>query len=139
MHDWGYFAEPEEKLDGRAVECARGKVVGGSSSINAMAYVRGHRADYERWAAAGLASWSYDKVLPYFKRGEAWEGGESGGGEVEPPPEPEDPCGGVTYEGECSSSREVTWCEGGEVKTMRCTGQKRCKLNQAAGYYDCLR
>ena len=77
LHDWGYFAEPEEKLNGRAVECARGKVVGGSSSINAMAYVRGHRADYDRWAAAGLASWSYDKVLPYFKRGEAWEGGES--------------------------------------------------------------
>jgi 4-pyridoxate dehydrogenase len=77
LHDWGYFAEPEEKLNGRAVECARGKVVGGSSSINAMAYVRGNRADYDRWAASGLASWSYDKVLPYFKRSESWEGGES--------------------------------------------------------------
>src|SRR5438552_7186984 len=51
LHDWGYFAEPEENIGGRAVECARGKVIGGSSSINAMAYVRGHRADYERWAA----------------------------------------------------------------------------------------
>jgi choline dehydrogenase/4-pyridoxate dehydrogenase len=75
LHDWGYFAEPEEKLNGRALECARGKVVGGSSSINAMAYVRGNRADYDRWAAAGLPSWSYDKVLPYFKRSESWEGG----------------------------------------------------------------
>ena len=51
-HDWGYFAEPEATMDGRRVECARGKVIGGSSSINAMAYVRGHRGDYERWAAA---------------------------------------------------------------------------------------
>ena len=77
LHDWGYFAEPEASVGGRAVECARGKVVGGSSSINAMAYVRGNRADYERWAAAGLASWSYEKVLPYFRRSESWEGGAS--------------------------------------------------------------
>jgi 4-pyridoxate dehydrogenase len=59
------------------VECARGKVVGGSSSINAMAYVRGNRADYERWAATGLRSWSYAHALPYFKRQESWEGGAS--------------------------------------------------------------
>jgi 4-pyridoxate dehydrogenase len=77
LHDWGYFAEPEPGLGNRAVECARGKVVGGSSSINAMAYVRGNRADYERWAGAGLPSWSYDKVLPYFRRSESWEGGAS--------------------------------------------------------------
>jgi len=77
LHDWGYFAEPEEHLGGRAVECARGKVIGGSSSINAMAYVRGNRADYGRWAASGLPSWSFDQVLPYFKRSESWEGGES--------------------------------------------------------------
>jgi 4-pyridoxate dehydrogenase len=74
-HDWMYFAEPEATMDGRRVECARGKVIGGSSSINAMAYVRGHRGDYERWAAAGLTAWSYAHVLPYFRRQEAWEGG----------------------------------------------------------------
>jgi choline dehydrogenase/4-pyridoxate dehydrogenase len=74
-HDWGYFAEPEATMDGRRVECARGKVIGGSSSINAMAYVRGHRGDYERWAEAGLTSWSYAHVLPYFRRQESWEGG----------------------------------------------------------------
>jgi choline dehydrogenase/4-pyridoxate dehydrogenase len=75
MHDWMYFAEPEPALDGRGIECARGKVIGGSSSINAMAYVRGHRGDYDRWAAAGLPHWSYAHVLPYFRRQEAWEGG----------------------------------------------------------------
>jgi 4-pyridoxate dehydrogenase len=76
-HDWMYFAEPEATMDGRRVECARGKVIGGSSSINAMAYVRGHRGDYERWAAAGLTTWSYAHVLPYFRRQESWEGGAS--------------------------------------------------------------
>ena len=74
-HDWGYFADPEATMDGRRVECARGKVIGGSSSINAMAYVRGHRGDYERWAEAGLSTWSYAHVLPYFRRQECWEGG----------------------------------------------------------------
>jgi 4-pyridoxate dehydrogenase len=49
QHDWLYFAEPEATMGGRRVECARGKIIGGSSSINAMAYVRGHRGDYERW------------------------------------------------------------------------------------------
>jgi 4-pyridoxate dehydrogenase len=76
-HDWGYFAEPEATMDGRRVECARGKVIGGSSSINAMAYVRGHRGDYDRWATAGLATWSYAHVLPYFRRQGSWEGGAS--------------------------------------------------------------
>jgi 4-pyridoxate dehydrogenase len=76
-HDWMYFHEPDDAMGGRALECARGKVVGGSSSINAMAYVRGHRGDYDRWASAGLREWSYAHVLPYFRRQEAWEGGAS--------------------------------------------------------------
>jgi choline dehydrogenase-like flavoprotein len=74
-HDWMYFAEPEATMDGRGLECARGKVIGGSSSINAMAYVRGNRGDYDRWATAGLPGWSFEGVLPYFKRQESWEGG----------------------------------------------------------------
>ncbi|HVJ44272.1 MAG TPA: choline dehydrogenase [Dongiaceae bacterium] len=75
LHDWMYFCEPEENVGGRRVECARGKVVGGSSSTNAMAYVRGNRGDYDRWAASGLTDWSYDAVLPYFRKQESWEGG----------------------------------------------------------------
>jgi choline dehydrogenase/4-pyridoxate dehydrogenase len=74
-HDWMYFAEPEATMGGRALECMRGKVIGGSSSINAMAYVRGNRADYDRWAAGGLSQWSYADVLPYFRRQESWEEG----------------------------------------------------------------
>jgi choline dehydrogenase/4-pyridoxate dehydrogenase len=74
LHDWGYFTEPEPAVGGRSVECARGKVIGGSSSINAMAYVRGHRGDYDRWAAAGLKGWSYAHALPYFRRQESWQG-----------------------------------------------------------------
>jgi 4-pyridoxate dehydrogenase len=78
LHDWDYFCEPEESVAGRRVECARGKVVGGCSSTNAMAHVRGNRGDYDRWAAAtGAADWSYEAVLPYFRRQERWEGGAS--------------------------------------------------------------
>jgi 4-pyridoxate dehydrogenase len=75
LHDWMYFTEPEPRLDGRRIECARGRVIGGSSSINAMAYVRGNPGDYDRWAAYGLSGWSYAEVLPYFRRQESWEGG----------------------------------------------------------------
>jgi 4-pyridoxate dehydrogenase len=75
MHDWMYSTEPEPGMNGRRIEIPRGKVVGGSSSINAMAYVRGHRGDYDRWAASGLTQWSYAHVLPYFRRQESWEGG----------------------------------------------------------------
>jgi 4-pyridoxate dehydrogenase len=76
LHDWDYFCEPEETVAGRRIECARGKVIGGCSSTNAMAYVRGNRGDYDRWAAAtGAAGWCYDAVLPYFRKQECWEGG----------------------------------------------------------------
>ncbi len=75
MHDWMYSSDPEPGMNGRQIEIPRGKVIGGSSSINAMAYVRGHRGDYDRWADAGLAQWSYAHVLPYFQRQESWEGG----------------------------------------------------------------
>lgn len=77
LYDWGYDTEPEVEMAGRRIEVARGKVIGGSSSINAMAYVRGNAADYDRWASKGLPGWSHDDVLPYFRRQETWESGES--------------------------------------------------------------
>jgi 4-pyridoxate dehydrogenase len=77
VHDWGYATEPEPHLGGRIIEARRGKVLGGSSSINVMAYVRGHPADYDGWAQKGAVGWSYAEVLPYFKRCETFEDGEN--------------------------------------------------------------
>ena len=77
VYDWNYWVEPEPNLDNRRIDLTRGKVIGGCSSINVMAYVRGKRGDYDRWAASGLTQWSYAHVLPYFRRQESWEGGAS--------------------------------------------------------------
>ena len=77
MFNWGYRTEPEPNMNGREIEAMRGKVLGGSSSINVMAYTRGNRGDYDRWAQKGALGWSYADVLPYFKRCETWERGEN--------------------------------------------------------------
>ena len=77
MHDWGYHSEPEPNLGGRRVEAMRGKVLGGSSSINVTGYTRGDQRDYDRWAQKGALGWSYADVLPYFKRTETWIDGAS--------------------------------------------------------------
>ena len=68
--DWAYFTEPEPYLNGRKIFHPRGKVVGGTSSINAMIYIRGNRHDFDYWQALGNPGWSYEDVLPYFKRSE---------------------------------------------------------------------
>ncbi len=78
MYDWGYESEPEEHLGGRRLACPRGKVIGGSSSINGMVYVRGHAMDFDHWRDTGAEGWGYADVLPYFRRMEHWHGGESG-------------------------------------------------------------
>jgi len=75
--NWGYETEPQPQLDGRRLYWPRGKVLGGSSSINAMCYCRGHRKDYDGWAASGADGWSFDDVLPYFLRSEDQENGAS--------------------------------------------------------------
>ncbi len=75
--DWAYFTEPEPHLGGRSLFWPRGKVLGGSSSINAMIYVRGHSLDYDGWHDAGNKGWNYASVLPYFKRSEDQERGAS--------------------------------------------------------------
>ena len=75
--DWGYKAEPEQALNGRSLACPRGKVIGGSSSINGMIYVRGNAGDYNQWAESGAKGWDYPDVLPYFQRMEASHGGNS--------------------------------------------------------------
>ena len=75
LYNWAYQSEPEPHMDGRRMHCPRGRVLGGSSSINGMAYVRGHARDYDRWAQAGLRGWDYAHLLPYFKRAESREAG----------------------------------------------------------------
>ena len=75
MFDWGYETEPEPNLNNRRIEAMRGKVLGGSSSINVMAYTRGNRSDYDRWAQKGARGWSYADVLPYFQRCETFANG----------------------------------------------------------------
>ena len=74
--DWDLLGDPEPALNGRRFYLPRGKVIGGSGSINAMIYIRGNRADYDGWAAGGAEGWSYEEVLPYFKRSEDNERGE---------------------------------------------------------------
>jgi choline dehydrogenase-like flavoprotein len=76
-YDWGFVSEPEPGLGGQRCYLPRGCVLGGSSSLNAMLYVRGNSADYDGWAAMGLEGWGYADVLPYFRRSEDNERGES--------------------------------------------------------------
>ncbi len=74
-YDWGYYTVPQKHAQNRRIPTVRGKVLGGSSSINGMLFVRGHRKNFDGWAAEGCNGWSYDDVLPAYKRLEDWEGG----------------------------------------------------------------
>ena len=78
LYDWGFQTQPEPHLGGRVLATPRGKVIGGSSSINGMVYVRGHAHDFDHWAEAGASGWGYADVLPYFRRMEHWHGGHDG-------------------------------------------------------------
>jgi len=78
-YDWGLRSEPETGLGGRVLACPRGRVIGGSSSINGMVYVRGHPRDFDHWAEAGATGWASADVLPYFRRMESWHGAGDGG------------------------------------------------------------
>ncbi|RVT87005.1 choline dehydrogenase [Rhodobacteraceae bacterium CCMM004] len=78
-YDWGYRSEPEPNLGGRRMAVPRGKVIGGSSSVNGMVYVRGHARDFDTWAQMGARGWSYADVLPYFRRMETWHPDAAGG------------------------------------------------------------
>ena len=81
MHDpkynWKYYSEPEPHLHNRKLFCPRGKMIGGCSAHNGMVYVRGNPNDFERWASYGLKDWSYEKVLPYFRKIETWSEGDN--------------------------------------------------------------
>ena len=78
LYDWGLKTEPEPHLGGRVLVTPRGKVIGGSSSINGMVYVRGHARDFDGWEAMGASGWGFRHVLPYYQRLEDSHGGEDG-------------------------------------------------------------
>ncbi|SDE13314.1 choline dehydrogenase [Salipiger thiooxidans] len=78
-YDWGFQSEPEPHLGGRRLATPRGKVIGGSSSINGMIYVRGHARDFDHWRDQGADGWGYADVLPYYQRQENWSDGGHGG------------------------------------------------------------
>ena len=78
-YDWGFVSEPEPHLGGRRLATPRGKVLGGSSSINGMVYVRGHARDFDTWEEMGAQGWAFADVLPYYKRMETWHEGGHGG------------------------------------------------------------
>lgn len=77
--DWCYNAQPDPGIAGRAISWPRGRVLGGSSSINGLLYVRGQAEDYDHWAQLGCSGWSWDQVLPYFRRSETWNGEDADG------------------------------------------------------------
>lgn len=91
---WGFLSEPEPELEGRRLPVARGRMLGGTSSLNGMMAIRGHKADYDGWRDSGLTGWGWDDVLPWFRklerhwRGETAEHGGSGPLSVEPHPAP---------------------------------------------------
>lgn len=78
-YNWNFATEPEDNVKGRSIPIPRGKTLGGSSSINGMLYVRGNPLDYNTWAQFGNRGWSYDAVLPYFRKSEHFEPGGRGG------------------------------------------------------------
>ena len=125
LFDWGYFTEPESEFDNRKVECARGRVLGGSSSINAMAYVRCHREDYDRWSREGCAGWSYADCLPYFIKSEDWEKG----------PEPLRGVGGplTTIQNRYPDALLEAWFQAGEAAGYKRTPDYNGVQNEGLG------
>jgi|TARA_R100000501_G_scaffold17919_1_gene34945 choline dehydrogenase len=128
-YDWGYESEADEKLGGRSLPIPRGRVLGGSSSVNGMIYMRGHSGDFDRWRQMGCRGWSYDDVLPYFRRMEtSWRGageyhGDSGPLHVTP------------IEGERLLSREIAasvqaagYKESPDLSGERQEGFSRCEV-----------
>ena len=75
--DWCYLTQPDPGLNGRRLQWPRGKVLGGSSSINGLLYIRGQKEDYDHWRQLGNAGWSYEDVLPYFRKSEDFQYGEN--------------------------------------------------------------
>ena len=110
--NWGFWTEPQKHMNNRKLWWPRGKGWGGSSSINGMVYIRGHARDYDQWRQSGLTGWGFDDVLPYFKRSESYEGGETDfhGGDG-PLQTTESPMDAETYHAFVQAGREAGYKE----------------------------
>ncbi|MFN4184877.1 MAG: choline dehydrogenase [Hyphomonas sp.] len=107
-HNWGFFTEPQQHMENRRLYWPRGKGWGGSSSINGMVYIRGHAGDYDQWGQMGLKGWSFADVLPYFRKSERYEGGDTEfhGGQG-PLNVTESPLSGPVYQAFIDAGREA--------------------------------
>ncbi|WP_422366069.1 choline dehydrogenase [Pelagibius sp.] len=127
-YNWFYHSEPEPHLNNRRLYCPRGRVLGGSSSINGMAYVRGHARDYDRWAQSGLSGWSYADVLPYFRKAETYERG------------PDDYRGGDgplnVSAGACENPLFQAWIEAGRQAGYPVTTDPNGQQQEGFGHMD---
>ena len=134
-HHWTYETEPEPHLDGRRLSQPRGRLVGGSSAINGMVYLRGNPLDFEGWAEAGATGWSYAGVLPYFQRLEGWIDptspyqGRDGPVAISAPPG-ENPIGAAFVE----AGREAGYETTEDINGFRQEGFGRFPMNAALGY-----
>src|SRR5260370_1074742 len=127
-YDWRYYTEPEPHLNGRRLHTPRGKVLGGSSSINGLVYVRGNRLDCERGEAEGAAGWGYQEVLPYFKRAERRaEGGDDYRG-AEGPLE--------TRRGLLTNPLHASWLEAGRQAGYALTADMNGFQQEGFGHLD---
>ncbi len=132
--NWNFRSQPEPALGGRQLALPAGRVLGGSSSINGLVYLRGHPLDYEAWAEAGADLWSYGKVLPYFRRLEQWMGspspyrGDDGPVRVSAP-EPPNPIAAAFLEAGCQAGYAPT----GDVNGAQQDGFGRFPMNGAGG------
>jgi choline dehydrogenase len=127
-YDWRYYSEPEPHLNNRRLHTPRGKVLGGSSSINGLVYVRGNPLDFERWEEQGAAGWGYAAVLPYFKRAEARaEGGDDYRGAQGPL---------ATRRGLLTNPLHAVWLEAGQQAGYALTSDMNGFRQEGVGYMD---
>ena len=127
-YDWRYYTEPEPGLGGRRLHTPRGKVLGGSSSINGLVYVRGNARDFARWEAEGATGWNYAAVLPYFRRAETRaEGGDAYRGDSGPL---------HTRYGSLANPLHAAWLEAGRQAGYRATADINGYQQEGFGRFD---
>ncbi len=128
QYDWRYYTEPEPGLGGRRLHTPRGKVLGGSSSINGLVYIRGNAQDFDRWESEGATGWNYASVLPYFRRAETRAaGGDEYRGESGPL---------QTRYGTLANPLHAAWLEAGRQAGYPATADVNGRQQEGFGKFD---